>query len=174
MRKSKFLIGFIVIIGAYLAAAPYITIYQMKAAAERQDGEALTEFIEFPSVRQSLKDQFNTLIVKSIGQGSGIEGNPMALLGATFAGALVEKMVDVYVTPSGITELMSGSAPTTTRSGKTVEGGGTKPFNDAKLSYESLDKFTVKLKSNENQEFKFVLRRRGIEWKLTEIIVQIE
>jgi hypothetical protein len=174
MSKSKLLFGILVIIGGYIVATPYITIYQMKAAAERQDGEALSEFIEFPSVRQSLKDQLNTLIVKSMGQGSGIEGNPMTLLGASFAGALVEKMVDAYVTPSGISELMSGSAPTSSRGGKAVEDGGTSPFNGAKLSYESLDKFTVKLESKEDQEFKFVLRRRGIDWKITEIIIKID
>jgi hypothetical protein len=50
----------------YIAASPYITVYQMKSAAERHDGEALSEHIEFPSVRQSLKDQMNAMLMKEM------------------------------------------------------------------------------------------------------------
>ena len=57
MSKGK-IIGIVgALFAIYVAAAPYITVYQMKSAAESRDGEALSEHIEFPSVRQSLKDQ---------------------------------------------------------------------------------------------------------------------
>jgi hypothetical protein len=69
---------------------------------------------------------------------------------------------------------MSGEKP------NQVEGGGAdsnstrKPLSDASMSYESMDKFIVKIKGNTGDEGKFVLRRRGIGWKLTEIIIPLE
>src|SRR5690554_1001130 len=96
-------VGFFVV---YMAAAPYITANQMRLAAEAHDGEALSEYIEFPSVRQSLKDQMNVLFLKELSEDEDMQDNPFAALGAAFAGMEVEKMVVAYVTATGITQLM--------------------------------------------------------------------
>lgn len=50
----------------YLAAAPYITVYRLKVAADKRDGADLSEFIEFPSVRQSFKDQLNAHLAQEM------------------------------------------------------------------------------------------------------------
>jgi hypothetical protein len=173
MSRGKILAAIGALFAIYIAAAPYITVHQMKSAAESRDGEALSEHIEFPSVRQSLKDQMNAMFMKEMAKDE-MKDNPFAVLGAAFAGVMVDKMVEAYVTPAGITQLMSGEKP------KQVEGGGAdsnstrKPLSDASMSYESMDKFIVKIKGNTGDEGKFVLRRRGIGWKLTEIIIPLE
>lgn len=178
MSKGKVVLGFAAALFViYVAASPYITVYQMKSAAERHDGDALSEYIEFPSVRQSLKDQMNAMFVKKIAEDEEMKGNPFAALGAAFAGMMVNKMVDAFVTPAGITQLMAGEKP---QPEAHKEGGGTsnsdrKPFSDTSMSYESFDKFVVKVKGKDGGEGKFVLRRRGIiGWKLTEIIIPLE
>ena len=173
MSKGK-IIGIVgALFAIYVAAAPYITVYQMKSAAESRDGEALSEHIEFPSVRQSLKDQMNSMFMKEMAKDE-MKDNPFAALGAAFAGVIVDKMVEAYVTPAGITQLMSGEKPKTAQGGESGSGSARKPLSDASMSYESLDKFVVKIKSNSAEEGKFVLRRRGIGWKLTEIIIPLE
>lgn len=54
MSRSKIGVGIVAVIFAiYVVAAPYITVHQMKEAAKRRDGESLSEYIDFPSVRQS-------------------------------------------------------------------------------------------------------------------------
>lgn len=91
-----------------------------------------------------------------------------------FAVMMVDKMVDAYVTPAGITQLMAGEKPGTSQ----VEDGSgrtsSKPLAIASMSYESLDKFVVLVKGDDGEGAKFVLRRRGLGWKLTDIIVPLE
>lgn len=164
------------IFAIYVAAAPYITVYQMKSAAESHDGEALSEHIEFPSVRQSLKDQMNAMFAKNMTEDEQMRNNPFAALGAAFAGMMVDKMVDAYVTPAGITQLMAGDKPkpSTKKKEGSSNGSDREPFADASMGYESLDKFVVRVKNKDGGEEKFVLRRRGLDWKLTDILIPLE
>lgn len=174
MKKRKIFIGFsAVILGIYIVAAPYITVYQMKSAAESQDGDALSEYIEFPSVRESLKDQMNAMMAKKMAEDDDIKKNPFSALGAAFAGMIIDKMVDVYVTPAGIRQLMAGNRP---QPGKEQDENSSpstrrKPLSDATMSYESIDKFVIRVKTDDGGEGKFVLRRRGLSWKLTDIVI---
>lgn len=156
----------------YIVAAPYITVHQMKSAAKNHDAEALSEYIEFPSVRQSLKDQMNALVLKEMGSDQ-MKDNPFAALGATFAGVMVDKMVDAYVTPSGITQIMAGEKPGTESENQTSNGSANEPLSDASMKYESLNKFVVNVGNANEKTGKLVLRRNGIGWKLTEIIIPL-
>lgn len=175
MGKGKLLAGVAAMFAIYVAAAPYITVHQMKSAAESRDAEALSEYIEFPSVRQSLKDQMNAVFMKEMT--NELEGNPFAAVGAAFAGMMVDKMVDAFVTPAGITQLMLGEKPNQTESGESAGDfagdSAREPFANASMSYESLSKFIVTVKGDTGDEGKFILRRRGIGWKLTEILIPL-
>jgi len=174
MSKGKLLAIVVAILATvYIISAPYITVYQMRAAAENHDGEALSEHVDFPSVRQSLKDQMNTMVMKHMSSNE-MKDNPFAALGTALATVMVDKMVDVYVTPAGITEQMKGEKPAPADSGQSGVGSTRKPFADASMSYESLNKFVIVVKGDSRQEARFVLRRRGIDWKLTEILMPLE
>ncbi|WP_011588132.1 MULTISPECIES: DUF2939 domain-containing protein [Alcanivorax] len=177
MSKGKVALGIALgLFAIYVVAAPFITVYQMKSAAENYDGEALSEHIEFPSVRQSLKDQMNVMFAKQMTEDEEMKDNPFAVLGAAFAGVMVDKMVDAYVTPAGITQLMAGEKPQP-GAGQGDDSTGSaerNPWEDASMSYESFDKFVVKAKGADGGDGKFVLRRQGIGWKLTEIIIPLE
>lgn len=173
MSKGKIIAVIGGLFAIYVAAAPYITVHQMKSAAESHDGEALSEHIEFPSVRQSLKDQMNAMFMKEMAKDE-MKDNPFAALGAALAGAMVDMMVEAYVTPAGITQLMAGEKPKPAQGGESGGGSGRKPLSDASMAYESLDKFVVKVKGGTGEEGKFVLRRRGFGWKLTEIIIPLD
>ena len=110
--RLKIVVSIVAIIFAiYVAAAPYITVHQIRNAAKRQDGEALSEHIDFPSVRQSFKDQANAAFAKEVLKDKKLRGSPYADIGMAIAGVMVEKLVDAYVTPAGMTLLMSGDFP---------------------------------------------------------------
>lgn len=173
MTKGKLLSVIAALFAVYIVAAPYITIYQMKSAAESRDGEALSEHIEFPSVRQSLKDQMNAIFMKEMATNEEMQDNPFAAIGVALAGLMVDKMVDAYVTPAGITHLMAGEKPSPSVETRPSDGTERKPLSDASMSYESFDKFAVKVKNNGGGEAKFILSRRGIGWKLTEIMIPL-
>jgi hypothetical protein len=43
---------------------PYLVIYQIRQALKNEDSAALAAYVDFPSVRQGIKDQLNTELVK--------------------------------------------------------------------------------------------------------------
>ena len=147
----------------------------MRSAAENHDSEALSEHIEFPSVRQSIKDQMNVMLVKQMAESDEIKNNAFAVFGAALVGVMVDKMVDAFVTPAGITQLMAGEKPhlQALQNDESLSSASRKPFSDASMSYESFNKFVVTVKSNGGGEGRFVLRRQGFSWKLTSIIIPL-
>lgn len=162
----------VVIAVGYILTTPYLAVYQMKIAAENQDGEALSEHIDFPVLRQNLKDQLNARLGVELVE--TMDDNPFTALGAAFGGMLVGKMIDVYVTPAGIIELMKGeSLATESSDGSTEKQTQSEPFADVSISYESFSKFSVTIRQNTElaEEVKFNLRRKGMAWKLTEILL---
>lgn len=171
---KKIIVGFAAaLLVAYVVAAPYITVHHMKVAAENRDGEALSEYIDFPSVRQSIKDQLNAEFAKTL-EDDAMKDNPFSAMGAAFAGAMVDQMVDAYVTPAGITQLMAGEKPQSENEGERSSGSNTppEPFENVSMSYEALDKFVVSIGEGEDVG-KFVLRRRGLGWQLTDVIIPL-
>ncbi len=184
MKGLKYLIiAAIAIFVAWYAYSPYQTVHAMKAAGENRDGEALAEHIDFPSVRESIKEQLNSRLMKVVNEES--EEHPVKALGAAIGGLLVDKLVDAYVTPAGLMQMMEGEKPedvvadeiASEVTGKDVAGGNAKkPFQDASYSYEALDRFVASVKDDKSgEEIRFVLQRSGIaDWKLTEILIPME
>jgi hypothetical protein len=173
MKKGGLFAVVGVLFAIYVVGAPYLTVYQMRSAAESRDGEALSEHIDFPSVRQSLKDQMNAMLIKEMAKDE-MKDNPFSAMGVAIVGVMVDKMVDAYITPAGITQLMAGEKPNTREHGDSSGGAKKKPFSNASMSYESLSKFVITVRGDTGTEGKFVLRRRGIDWKLTEIILPLK
>jgi len=190
MNKLKVVVGVVAsVVAIYVLASPYITVHLMKSAAASHDGEALARYIEFPSVRQSLKDQMNAMFAKKMAEDKEAQANPFAAFAMAFSGVIVDKAVDAYVTPAGITQLMEGEKPQPGAGQPVAEkasqpaagagGGDTEttergPLAGASMSYESFDRFVVKVRNEDGKEGEFVLSRRGIGWKLTDIIIPTE
>ncbi len=173
--KMKIGIGAgVVLVLGYVFATPYITAYKMKVAAETQDGEALSEFVDFPALRQSLKDQMAVMLRKEMAE-EVIEGNPLSAIGTAFGSMIVKGIVDEFVTPAGLMQLMKGRKPDSeTYGGEATGQTPSDPFSDTSMSYESFSKFSIITRDRESDvEVKLILRRRGIQWKLTEVILPI-
>jgi hypothetical protein len=48
------------------------------------------------------------------------------------------------------------------------------PFARARIDRESLDRFSAWVPAEDSGEIRFVFRRQGFGWKLTEIILPVE
>jgi len=97
------------ILVGYVAAGPFITIHQIKSAIERQDSEVLASNVDFPLLRDNLKEQLNALVLR--GAASDAKDNMFGALGMLIASKFVETFVDSVVTPTGLASLMAGKRP---------------------------------------------------------------
>lgn len=171
MSIKKILIAVAVVALAYWVATPYITVHQIKSAAKTRNAEQLAEHIDFASVRAHMKSHLKAKFMENVLHGDA-PNNPFAIFGSVFAESIINKMVDAYMTPAGVIYMMAGHAPEIVLDGGTPQPDTTTeaPFKDARMAYESMDKFVITSTNAEGESSRFILRRRGLTWALTEIV----
>lgn len=159
------------LMGAYLYMSPYLTVRSMRDAAKDRDGEKLSEHIDFPTVRQNLKGQLKTHVLKSAAD----EDNPYSALGTALGLDLVDGLIDAFVTPSGIIALMNGNQVFEEVSESDLRGEVSDPFSGVDIRYISFSEFQVEVPTREDSsDTRFIFKRKGLGWKLSEIRVPLD
>lgn len=159
----------------YMAAAPYLAVSAIKTGITEQDSEKLSDYIEFPTLRQNLKDQLNIIMMANAAK--ELDDNPFSALAAGFATTMVDTLVDSFVTPSGLAKLMSGESSSSDKpspNSSTTQETNTQEedlFKQAESSYDSLSKFSIWVPNEDGDKVRFVLNRDGISWKLVNIVL---
>lgn len=177
MKKwiALFLVVLVAIAG-YVAAGPYLTMRAIKSALREQDAGALSEQVDFPALRASLKAQLLDAMVREAGE--DVQANPLGAFALTMATGLVNGTVEAMVTPIGLAGVMEGrklwsnTRDSFRRPATDPQGGPVappEPLRDARYRYESLSRFTATVEDESGQPLVFVLRRDGLQWKLADI-----
>jgi hypothetical protein len=90
-------------------ASPYMALNSLKRAADARDAQTVDEYVDFPALRESLKQQVTGLLTRRL-EAHG-NGNPFAAIGAMIGVALIGPLVDAYATPDGVAALLNGMPP---------------------------------------------------------------
>jgi len=153
----------------YVGVGPYLVASEIKESVIEKDSEKLSKNIEFPLLRKNIKEQLNAVIMQQ--SASELEENIFIALALTLATTVTDKIVDSFITPSGLSQLMEG--------GKNTDGNAQKIevskkqdkelFKEVRYTYDSLDKFSVWSSNYRGEEIRFILRRNGLVWKLVNI-----
>lgn len=100
-------VGLAVLAGAYVAY-PYYSVGRLGAAVSTGDPEKLQVMVDWPSVRNGLQADLNTLLTGAVSQTAG--DSPGRALGQIVLEVLgpkvIENAVDTYATPEGLTALI--------------------------------------------------------------------
>ena len=175
MKKFVYLaIGLIVIIAIYLYASPYLALNNIKKAAQAGDADTLSEYIDFPSVKQGLKDQINAQIMKEVTQE---DTDGFEALGAMLATAMIDKAVDGIVTPDGVAMMVQGQKPDL--NGDAVEQTDVEQADESKLDYKTnyitYKSFKVSLFNPDYEDnLDIIMRRDGLSWKVNRINLPLD
>ncbi len=156
-------------LAVYVCAGPYLTVRAIRHAVVAQDADALSEQIDFPALRSSLKAQLDDRLVRSAGPDR--QASPLGALGITIAGAMASTTVDAMVTPMGLRVLMQGHIIW-----KRFDQGlsssdlpTSEPLHDPTYKYESVSRFVATTHDAHGHSMVFVLTRHGLQWKLSDI-----
>lgn len=170
MFKNKILLlafFFLAISAIGFCFSPYIAVYNMKKAAEKQDADALSRYVDYPVLRESLKANFNAMMASEIAQSD----NPFGALGTALGAALVNQMIDAFITPESLAMMIKGEEPKIGDSEKQhKEKTSSRTEAETSMSYEGMNQFVVKVKDKNSSEdpIKFIYKRAGIvSWKLS-------
>lgn len=172
MHKNKIflficLLVVVAVIGFYFT--PYLAVYNMKKAVEKQDADALSRYVDYPSLRESLKANFIVMMTSELAKSE----SPFEALGTALGVSLVNQMIDAFITPESLAMLVKGEEHQMGESGKSQKGESSSETDSetiTSMSYEGMNQFVVRVKEKDSSEdsIKFIYKRDGIfSWKLS-------
>lgn len=180
-KKYFVVVGAVVLlaVGAYLLS-PFWAIHKLRKAAEAKDAVYITDSVDFPSFRESLKGALSAQMAKEAAA-SQDEGG-FGALGAAFGAMMVGPLVDALVTPEAVIGLMQGKDLGTVSGGAAAggapdESSGQEQLNEVSTSmrYEGLNRFVVSATDEDKKAANLVFQRHGLfSWKLSGIRLQGE
>jgi hypothetical protein len=108
MRKPlRWLIGLVIALLLLYAASPYFTLWRFSNAVNSRDVSRFETYVDFNAVRISLKRQLRDRLPKADqNQKTDKEADLFAGLVERFAPALIDQLVDAFVTPEGLLSLI--------------------------------------------------------------------
>ena len=170
-------VALVIAIVGYLYASPYLVLNSIKTAAQNGESEKVSQYIDYPSVRQSFKDQINAMMMKEM---ANQKDDGFAALGAMLASTMVDKMIDGFVTPEGMTLMLQGkdlkqSAQQSMGGQDSSNQENEEPKPEYEAGYTSLNDFEVVIKDqDQSKEVKVLMARDGLSWKIHKIAVPMD
>jgi len=175
-KLLPWLAGLLVIFAIYLYASPYIALYNIKNAAEQKDADKLSGYIDFPSVKQSLKDQVKAAMAEELAASDEQDG--FEALGTMLAAAMIDPIVDGLVTPDGVALMLQGQELDFGLDDKTTKDEPkVKDTNiDYKAGYLSFNRFKVQIidADDTDESLDVIMHRDGLSWKVTRISFSLD
>jgi hypothetical protein len=138
--------------GGWLYGSPWLTLQEMRQAAEARDADGLAAHIDYPALRKSMKAELRA-------RASGAHGP----LGMLVASGLADTLVDAALTPEGMRAIFV-AAPLASRSD---HGPGGMKASDMRVQRERWNRFI--LVKRDGGPGALVFELEGIRWKLTAI-----
>ena len=172
MNKSiALLLAAVLALGIYVGAGPWITVHAIRDAIEANDSAALSDQVDFPALRASLKRQLADRLVRAAG--AELQSSALGAFGISLATGASSMAVDATVNPLGLAALLQGRAVWRQVGNDFVPPDPgvppQRPFHDARYRYESPSRFTATVHDEDGRPLVFILTRQGLHWRLTDI-----
>ena len=179
---KKFAVGLavvaIVVLVAAWAAAPVLTAQALIRAAKAGDADRIEQLVDFPALRQSLKDELNAELAAQMRRDPRMAESGLGGLGLILAPMLLSGAVDAAVTPDVVARMVTtAEAPDPTVRDAPEPGDAADEGDDIHQAwgYRDLNAFAVTLtdRDHPDQRLALILERRGLfSWKLAAVDIQ--
>ena len=159
------------------AAAPVVAAQALIRAAKSGDEDKLERLVDFPTLRESLKDELHAEVVARMRRDPRVAESGLGGLGMMLAPMLLSGAVDVLVTPEVVADMVrTAEAPDPTRPAD-PDPSDKADADDIHQSwgYRSLNEFAVTLTDRDRPDDRLalILERRGLfDWKLAAVDIQ--
>ncbi|MFD1709866.1 DUF2939 domain-containing protein [Ottowia sp. GY511] len=169
MNRKVFLgaVAFLLLaFGVLLYASPYLTLRSIGKAVERQDAEAVSAYVDFPALRDSVKAQ--VLARMQPGPDQAGADNSLGGIGRMLATGVVNQLTDALVSPAGLMVMLKNGKP---GSPADVAAAGvgvdTQPSSSRKKYTVDYQGWSQVFVHPEGEPSGFVFRREGLfAWRL--------
>lgn len=157
----------VALFGVSVYASPYWTLYRLKIAAQRHDGDTISHHVDYPAVRASVKGQMLTLVERQM-QLPGLKDNPAAAAMKKWELEMIGPLVDTLVSPANLAAAFHGRAKASERISR--QGAQDDVVSeDLVLNYRSWSVVALCERGHESEGC-LVFRRQALwMWKLVAI-----
>jgi len=159
---------------------PHISFRNMRLAAENRDAVTLSDYIDYQSLKESLKVNLHARMADK--EQSKQDKDPFEKMGQAIVSAFINPVVDAFVTPESLSMMMRGYIPPVNKSERTSEKKSENASKnkashedsdiETSMYYENFNRFVVIVKNKNSAEdpIELIFRRDGvIYWKLSAI-----
>lgn len=149
---------------AFYVASPYLVMQKLYDGVMRMDADVIERHVEFPALRESLKEQANAYLATRLPKAQNGRPSLFGAAGLVMLPKVVEALVDAYVTPTGMRQVLDQA--TVRVDGKDVSEKEPRPLRREDIQhafFENPDTFRIEAKN-----MVFILRLKDWKWKLTE------
>jgi len=161
------------------AAAPVFAAQALIRAAKAGDADRIEQLVDFPALRQSLKDELTAELAAHMRRDPRLAENSLGGLGMLLAPMLLSGAIDATVTPEVVAQMVTtAEAPDPTVRDR-PEPGDAADGDDIHQAwgYRDLNAFAVTLtdRDHPDQRLALILERRGLfTWKLAAVDIQTD
>ncbi|MBF0664141.1 MAG: DUF2939 domain-containing protein [Brevundimonas sp.] len=159
------------------AASPVLAAQALIRAARAGDADRLEQLVDFPALRQSLKDELTTELAAHLRRNPDMADSRLGGLGMILAPMLLSGAVDATVTPEVVARMVTTAEapdPTVRDQPEPGDDAGDDDIHQA-WGYRDLNAFAVTLtdRDHPDQRLALSLERRGLfAWKLAAVDIQ--
>ncbi len=151
-------------------ASPYLALHRIAKAIENKDADAVSEYVDFPALRESVKAQMLIKLQAQM-QAPEIKDNPLAGLGQALAVGMVNQATEALVSPAGVMLMLERGKPgkpaDVAAAGIGVDTQGGTPRKDYAVDYQGWSKIFV---HPTDEPGGFIFKRDGLMgWRLAAI-----
>ena len=175
MKRRSLITAAAVAVGLFLIAyfaSPLLAVRGLVSAAKAGDEAALEQRVDFPALRQSMKNEMNARLVAEMRKDLGDHDKALGGLGMLLAPSFISSAVDTLITPKAVAAMV-----TEAREPRAADAvGQARPKTDdaddkikRSYSYRGLNTFAVTLHEQDRPERRLSLlmeRRNLFFWKL--------
>lgn len=158
----------------YFAMNPFITVIELSKGVQEKDSERLSELIDYPILRQNIKEQLYVKIINLVSAKIQKDQSIEAAIATSLANQISDGLTDVFITPSGLAAVLEGKSPSNLLTENLSVFQRNNLFTKAKFKYESLNQFSIQAPSANGQIFKITLERNGLFWKIVNITILLD
>jgi hypothetical protein len=179
--SKKFAVGIVVAVVAAIviawAAAPVLAAQALVRAAKAGDADRIEQLVDFPALRQSLKDELTAELTARMRRDPRMADSTLGGLGMILAPMLLSGAIDAAVTPEVVAQMVTTAEapdPTVRDAPEPADARDADDIHQA-WGYRNLDEFAVTLtdRDHPDQHLALILERRGLfEWKLAAVDIQ--
>ncbi len=160
-------------------AAPVFAAQALIRAAKAGDAARIEQLVDFPALRQSLKDELTAELAARMRHDPRLADSRLGGLGMILAPMLLSGAVDAAVTPEVVAQMVTtAEAPDPTVRDEPEPGDAAdKDDIHQAWGYRDLNAFAVTLtdRDHPDQRLALIMERRGLfAWKLAAVDIQNE